>query len=64
MTPAQLEHRNARVAEGQRRAWADPEIRARRIAAIRAGKDDPLCRAIQRQKAAKQPRDEKGQKWI
>jgi hypothetical protein len=51
VSPEQLAYRNARVAEGQRRAWADPEIRARRSAAISRGLDDPLVRAVMRAKA-------------
>lgn len=61
MTPEQLAHRNARVAEGQRRAWADPKIRTRRSAAIAAAFEDPLYRAIERERAAKRKRDERGQ---
>ena len=46
MTSEQLARRNAAIAEGQRRAWRDPEIRECRVAAIRAAWDDPLKRAI------------------
>lgn len=60
MTPEQLDRRNALVAEGQRRAWSDPEIRARRAAAIRASLDDPLRRAVERERVSKQTRDENG----
>ena len=31
---------------GQKRAWADPEIKAKRAAAIRAAWDDPLRRSL------------------
>jgi hypothetical protein len=51
MTPEQLKHRNQRISEGQRRAWRDPEIRARRSAAIRCAFDDPLFRAVMRKRA-------------
>jgi hypothetical protein len=46
MTPEQLVRRNAAIAEGQRRAWANPKIRARRSAAIARAQDDPLHRAV------------------
>lgn len=46
MTPEQLAHRNARIGEGQRRAWRNPEIHKRRSAAIAKAWDDPLSRAI------------------
>jgi hypothetical protein len=46
MTPEQLKARNQAIAEGQKRAWADPEIRARRSAAIARAQDDALHRAI------------------
>ena len=59
MTPDQLAHRNARVAEGQRRAWQDPDIRERRSKAIAASKDCPLHRALMREKALKQKRDDR-----
>jgi hypothetical protein len=39
------EHRQA-IAQGQKRAWADPEIRRRRSAAIAKAQDDPLHRAV------------------
>ena len=32
--------------EAAKRAWADPDIRARRIAAITLAWDDPLLRAV------------------
>jgi hypothetical protein len=51
MTPEQLKHRNQRISEGQRRAWTDPEIRARRSASIRRVFDDPLFRAVMRRRA-------------
>jgi hypothetical protein len=60
MTPEQRAARNAAVGAGQRRAWADPEIHARRSAAIRAAKDDPLHRAIARNRTEKQTRDKQG----
>jgi hypothetical protein len=50
MTPEQLAYRNARIAEGQKRAWRNPEIRERRSAAIAKAFDDPLCRAVMREK--------------
>jgi hypothetical protein len=50
MTPEQLARKNAAIAEGQRRAWADPEIRKRRSAAIGQAQDDPLYRAVMREK--------------
>jgi hypothetical protein len=46
VTPEQLARRNAAIAEGQKRAWANPTIRARRSAAIARAQDDPLYRAI------------------
>jgi hypothetical protein len=46
MTPEQLKARNAAIAKGQRRALANPEIRARRSAAIAKAQDDPLYRAV------------------
>jgi hypothetical protein len=48
MTPEQLKERNRRISEGQKQAWADPEIRARRTAAIRKAWDDPLLSADMR----------------
>jgi hypothetical protein len=42
LTPEQ----RAAIAAGQRRAWADPEIHARRSAAIAKAQDDPLHRAV------------------
>jgi hypothetical protein len=45
MTPDQLARRNAAIADGQRRAWTNPSIRARRSAAIAKAQDDPLHRA-------------------
>ena len=50
MTPEQLKARNALISIGQKRAWADPEIRARRAAAIARAKEDPLYLAIARRK--------------
>jgi hypothetical protein len=50
MTPEQLARKNANIAAGQRRAWADPEIRKRRSAAIGRAQDDPLYRAVMREK--------------
>jgi hypothetical protein len=46
MTHEQLQQRNAAIAAGQRRAWADAKIHARRSAAIRLAWDDPLRRAL------------------
>lgn len=46
MNPDQLRARNAAISAAQKRAWADPEIRARRSAAIRAALDDPLIRKL------------------
>jgi hypothetical protein len=46
VTREQLARRNAAIAEGQRRAWANPQIRARRSAAIARAQDDPLFRAV------------------
>jgi hypothetical protein len=46
VTPEQLKARNAAISEGQRRAWAKPEIHARRSAAIARAQDDPLHRAV------------------
>lgn len=40
--------RNKSISRGQERAWRDPEIRARRQAAISASWDDPLLLALQR----------------
>jgi hypothetical protein len=48
MTPEALAARNAAISKGQKRAWADPEIRARRSAAIARAQDDPLHRAVMR----------------
>jgi hypothetical protein len=48
VTLEQLPRRNAAIAKGQRRAWADPEIRARRSAAIGRAHDDPLHGALTR----------------
>jgi len=53
MTPTQLRNRNARIAEGQARAWRDPEIRKRRSTAIAQAFDDALFRAVMREKALK-----------
>jgi hypothetical protein len=50
VTPEQIAARNANISEGQRRAWADPEIRKRRSAAIGRAQDDPLYRAVMRDK--------------
>ena len=52
MTPEQLAARNAATSEGQKRAWQDPDIRARRSAAIRAAKEDPLQCALRRKLSA------------
>jgi hypothetical protein len=60
VTPEQLKRRNALVGEGQRRAWRDPDIRARRTAAIRAAQEDPLYRAIERNRIDNRQRDENG----
>jgi hypothetical protein len=46
VTPKQLKARNAAIAEGQRRAWRNPEIHRRRSAAIAEAQDDPLHRAV------------------
>lgn len=46
MTAEQLKPRNQAISKGQRRAWADPKIHARRSAAIAKAQDDPLHRAI------------------
>jgi hypothetical protein len=46
VTLAELLERNRRIGEGQRRAWRDPGIRARRTKAIRNAWDDPLRRAL------------------
>lgn len=43
--------RNKAISEGQRRAWADPVIRARRSAAILKALNDPLAVALMRAKA-------------
>jgi chromosome segregation ATPase len=48
MTLDQLKRRNAAIAVGQRRAWGNPEIKRKRVAAIRAAWEDPLLRAYQR----------------
>ena len=62
MTPTQLQNRNANISAGQKRAWRDPEIRARRTTAIAAAWDDALLRAQMRERAlkrgAKPPRKE------
>lgn len=42
MSPEQ----RAAIGRGQSLAWAAPEVRARRSAAIRAAWDDPLRRAL------------------
>jgi hypothetical protein len=46
MTPDQLQARNCAISQGQRRAWRNPEIRARRSAAIARAQDCPLHRAL------------------
>jgi hypothetical protein len=46
VTPEQLKARNAAIAEGQKHAWANPKIHARRSAAIAKAQDDPLHRAV------------------
>ena len=48
MTPAQLRRRNAAIAAGVRRAWADPVKRERWTAAIRKYHDDPMYLAAAR----------------
>ena len=53
MSPEQLANRNARIAEGQARAWRDPEIRERRTTAIAAAWDDALRRALMRERVLK-----------
>jgi hypothetical protein len=55
MTPEQLKARNAAIAAGQKRAWADPEIRARRMEAIAKAQDDPLHRALMRKIKLRDP---------
>jgi hypothetical protein len=45
-------HRAA-ISAGQKRAWADPDIRARRSAAIAKALDDPLLRAAMSRKKIK-----------
>jgi hypothetical protein len=46
VTPEQLARRNRAISQGQKRAWRNPEIHARRSAAIARAWDDPLPRAI------------------
>ena len=46
MSPEQLANRNAKISAGQKHAWRNPEIRARRSAAIARAQDDPLHRAL------------------
>jgi hypothetical protein len=53
LTPEQIAFRNARISEGQARAWRDPEIRKRRSTAIAQAFDDALFRAVMREKALK-----------
>ena len=53
MSPEQLANRNARISEGQARAWRDPEIRERRTTAIAAAWDDALRRALMRERVLK-----------
>jgi hypothetical protein len=48
VTPEQLRRRNRAISAGQERAWRDPEIRARRSAAIAKAQHDPLHRALMR----------------
>jgi hypothetical protein len=60
VTPQQLAARNSAIAEGQRRAWREPDIRARRIAGLVMGSDDPLVRALHRALAEKKGRDSIG----
>jgi hypothetical protein len=48
MTSEQKIRRNALSGAGVKRSWADPEIRERRTAAIKAAWDCPLLRAIER----------------
>lgn len=52
-TPEKRAACNARIAEGQARAWRDPEIRERRTTAIAAAWDDALLRAQMRERALK-----------
>ena len=55
MSPEQLANRNARISEGQTRAWRDPEIRARRTTAIANAWDDALLRALMRERKLASP---------
>jgi hypothetical protein len=48
MTSEQLTARNAAISAGQKRAWANPAIRARRSAAIARAWEDPLRCAVMR----------------
>jgi hypothetical protein len=60
MTSEQLQARNAAISAGQKRAWTDPVIRARRSAAIAKAQDDALHRALMRKVTEGSLRDEKG----
>jgi hypothetical protein len=53
VSPEQLANRNANISAGQKRAWRDPEIRARRTTAIATAWDDALLRAQMRERALK-----------
>jgi hypothetical protein len=47
--------KNSAIAKGQRIAWLNPDIRARRTAAIQAAFDDPLVLAVMRRRKERQP---------
>ena len=51
------------MSDAIRLSWADPTIRAKRSAAIRAAKDDPLHRALMRRVHENKPRDKNG-RWV
>lgn len=52
-TPELRARTNARIAEGQARAWRNPEIRERRTTAIAAAWDDALRRALMHERVLK-----------
>ena len=51
------------ISEAMTLSWRDMGTRQRRIDAIRKAKDDPLHRAIERERGSKRPRDERG-RWV
>ena len=54
MSPEARTRWRAALSAGQIRAWAKPEVHARRTAAIKAAYDDPLLLALARAKRAEE----------